>query len=781
MSKGKFGDGKDEVLGIGSMGSLGSGKVNGERFEVGKIFGRFVLVMVVFVFMSSGGVSAAGNIIWCNPNNTGVENGFTKETGYNTLWEIMSVMSSGDTVIIVDGDWRGYPGMSIDSSGHLPSPGVGLLNMTTIRAETDWGVKIHALQDSGIGRDYVIIQGIIFEGSSILYNWNYAKIIRCGFIGPKLAGNIATFALSGGASYNLVEECIAWGGGRYKFLDYQGNHNIFRRCVARHDWYVCDDWKGQESNFRGYGSQNSVWQNCISIDSDREEYQCIGSSEDADFWVSTSSILHGNMVIKGLYMAYYLTGTGGTIIINNSIALGPYLSSPQPYLNGALVAHGGVTVNSSNMLIIDADEINQRPIHLAGSLLSLSNSIVRDANYYIGNPLLLYLYHYNILGIWDGVGIVNADPYLNGLLYPLRIEVGSPLAIAGSNRGVVGPTILKKIGVSGTLYGEQGWDETTNEDLWPWPNEDKIKELMSETVDGVSGIYGFIDYTSPFGSSDTLTSYIWEYLGNPCPPEICNYNITEIICVDSDGDGYNQSQSGCGTADCNDSNSSIYPGATEICGNGIDEDCDGSDLNCTEDTTSPILSDITATPSTTSATVNWITDEAATSIVEYGLTISYGNSEAVLSFVLSHLVSLTGLQENTLYHYRVLSNDSAGNEAMSGDNTFTTTVETGGDDGGDSGGSNDGGGGGSSSSTECVLTNAYWSTASAIEGQQVLLTVEGTDCDGEGIDLFVIWEDDLIGDDSVNVNPSTVDFSKGAAVSTWTVEYQDDFFGEPEY
>jgi len=37
--------------------------------------------------------------------------------------------------------------------------------------------------------------------------------------------------------------------------------------------------------------------------------------------------------------------------------------------------------------------------------------------------------------------------------------------------------------------------------------------------------------------------------------------------------------------DCDDSNDAIYPGAPEVCGNGIDEDCDGSDELCSSSLT----------------------------------------------------------------------------------------------------------------------------------------------------------------------------------------------------
>ena len=47
---------------------------------------------------------------------------------------------------------------------------------------------------------------------------------------------------------------------------------------------------------------------------------------------------------------------------------------------------------------------------------------------------------------------------------------------------------------------------------------------------------------------------------------------------DADGDGYASEASGGG--DCDDDDSSVNPGAVEICGNGVDDDCDATPGDC---------------------------------------------------------------------------------------------------------------------------------------------------------------------------------------------------------
>jgi hypothetical protein len=101
------------------------------------------------------------------------------------------------------------------------------------------------------------------------------------------------------------------------------------------------------------------------------------------------------------------------------------------------------------------------------------------------------------------------------------------------------------------------------------------------------------------------------------------------------------------------------------------------------------------------ATITWDTNEASDSDVEYGTTSSYGNSVADgvprgsrsarrgdpnstrpkngaldldTNLVTSHSLNLNNLTPGNTYHFRVKSRDAAGNLAVSGDYTFSSTA-----------------------------------------------------------------------------------------------------------
>lgn len=119
----------------------------------------------------------------------------------------------------------------------------------------------------------------------------------------------------------------------------------------------------------------------------------------------------------------------------------------------------------------------------------------------------------------------------------------------------------------------------------------------------------------------------------------------------------------------------MYVRATDSNGNTTAGGSESSDT-FTIDTGAPSITNISATSDTDSVVITWTTDEQASSKVDYGLSNSYGSSTAETDTsprVTSHSVSLSSLVSCTTYHYRVRSKDTALNETVSSDGTFTTT------------------------------------------------------------------------------------------------------------
>jgi uncharacterized delta-60 repeat protein len=96
----------------------------------------------------------------------------------------------------------------------------------------------------------------------------------------------------------------------------------------------------------------------------------------------------------------------------------------------------------------------------------------------------------------------------------------------------------------------------------------------------------------------------------------------------------------------------------------------------TVDTTAPIATLTSSDTSSSSATINWTSDEESSTQLEYGLTDSYGSTTSksnVSPRANSHTVSLSSLTTCSTYHYHFLTEDALTNTRASTDGTFTTS------------------------------------------------------------------------------------------------------------
>jgi len=114
--------------------------------------------------------------------------------------------------------------------------------------------------------------------------------------------------------------------------------------------------------------------------------------------------------------------------------------------------------------------------------------------------------------------------------------------------------------------------------------------------------------------------------------------------------------------------------ATVPSSGGGGEEGGGGDVGTPVDTTAPTISNIVVSDvTTTSATISWTTSEAATRLLNYGLTTSFELGTASDSgYYTSHSITLSSLTEGAMYYFQIRGADSDGNAAISSTQSFTT-------------------------------------------------------------------------------------------------------------
>ncbi|MCW1908484.1 MAG: redoxin domain-containing protein [Candidatus Saccharibacteria bacterium] len=110
--------------------------------------------------------------------------------------------------------------------------------------------------------------------------------------------------------------------------------------------------------------------------------------------------------------------------------------------------------------------------------------------------------------------------------------------------------------------------------------------------------------------------------------------------------------------------------AIDCLGGNLTTEISGSPI--AGDTTGPVISNIFVTGLTTStATINWTTDEPATTQINYGLN-ELDESFVSDTLTTAHSVALDSLQAGLTYYYFLSSKDASDNESTTGTNTFIT-------------------------------------------------------------------------------------------------------------
>jgi hypothetical protein len=109
------------------------------------------------------------------------------------------------------------------------------------------------------------------------------------------------------------------------------------------------------------------------------------------------------------------------------------------------------------------------------------------------------------------------------------------------------------------------------------------------------------------------------------------------------------------------------------------------------DTIFPLLNSTSSSPSSTSATIFYTSNESVNATIIYGTNTNLSSNSSTSSYSNSSSVSLNSLSASTLYYYNITICDRAANCVTNGTYNFTTSA---------SGGSSSGGGGGSQTTKE---------------------------------------------------------------------------------
>jgi len=515
----------------------------------------FILCFLLFT------VSLNAQTYYLSPTGADTNSGITETQPWATFSYAFTKMKGGDTLVLLDGTYEQelHPPASLSGTQSAfttfkaKNPGNVILAPKSIGDDEMEGViYLYSSPSRGIV-SYIHFDGLFAKGvgedaaiSIASHDFalenemtHHIKITRCGAMGAALDYNTGVFEV-GGVRDVLIEDCFAFGFGRKAMQLYGARHITVRRVVVRYDWWEGDKYKPSDPrvNLSAYNTIDAVLENIIALDAG--PHPSSTSPDRAGLVVSGNQ--GGGTAIDGSQNVKYL----GCLVFNNNVyakglngfEINGGTGSPVKNItikdiviygaDAGFNIHDNVdTITVENVTSIHNTHIGIRIEHYPSYSISnveIKNCLATDNKYD---------------GIWwsnEMATVSNSTSIRNGEGDNIETEFEPEIKYLPTNTPVAGH---KRGGVVMKKYYD---GVLTNEPLWPWPHEDVIKKFMCNTIylkeieDTINNYeHTTISYLPGLCQSDkSLTNYIWSFLGNACPSEICN-GITSLSDISGEG------------------------------------------------------------------------------------------------------------------------------------------------------------------------------------------------------------------------------------------------------
>lgn len=450
-------------------------------------------------------------------------------TSHNTPWatfsKARSVLAAGDTLYLMDGTYTTANSGMLHWYNSQGAPSGTSGNPITIKALNDGQALVDGQdsnrpfhiwgQDPGGHISYIDVEGIRFGNSNtdcFVVRWGeHINVRRVSVFDADHTVN-STGMVAWTSTNVLFEDCAVYGDGRTLISPFDSDNVTIRRCWM--DWTAHSGAGGPSWGMQVYGSDGciiennivrsdatndfiggfAVWAHTYNASADNNKFYGNIAQGNATndiwygFWIGsaernlTGNEYHNNVAFDNAYGLWQRAGD--SLVVRKHTVINSVRDS-------IIVDYGGVvgedpdyivsgTYKNSSVYNSSRDGMDLEPHALVGKVISDYNNINASGES-------------NWEDVSNGTNSISISPSYNTATYGNGAYLMAPTALKGHGEGGadIGAEILYRY-EDGVL---------TNQQLWPWPMEDRIvaETGISVTWEANGGIWktleGVYSYT----------------------------------------------------------------------------------------------------------------------------------------------------------------------------------------------------------------------------------------------------------------------------------------------